>query len=78
MMINNYGCFHLSHVMRKHVYAMCEQQRHRSACTSTYLYFVIQKTLAGFCSGAGRFESYLVRNPEDKFSRDMAHFIPKS
>ena len=25
---------HMSHVMRKPVYAICEQQRHRSACTS--------------------------------------------
>ena len=25
---------HLSHVLRKHVYAICEQQRRRSACAS--------------------------------------------
>ena len=28
------------------------------------------KTLACFCSSAGRFESYLVENPEDRFSCD--------
>ena len=33
------------------------------------------KSLAGFCGCAGRFaiESYLVENPEDRFSRDEAH-----
>ena len=30
-------------------------------------------TLTGFCSWAGRFESYLVQNPEDRFSLDWAH-----
>ena len=30
------------------------------------------KPLASFCSWAGRFESYLVTNPEDRFSRDVA------
>ena len=30
------------------------------------------KTLASFCSWAGPFESYLVANPEDRFSRDGA------
>ena len=30
-------------------------------------------TLASFCGCAGRFESYLVENPEDRFSRDEAH-----
>ena len=31
--------------------------------------------LASFCCWAGRFESYLVANPEDRFSRDKAHGI---
>ena len=31
--------------------------------------------LSCFCSWAGRFESYLVVNSEDRFSRDVAHFI---
>ena len=30
-------------------------------------------TLANFFSWANRFESYLVENPEDRFSRDEAH-----
>ena len=33
------------------------------------------KTLASFCSWAGRFESYLIANPEDRSSHDEAHFI---
>ena len=39
--------------------------------------FYIQnfKPLASLCSWADRFESYLVKNPEDRFSRDEAHFI---
>ena len=31
------------------------------------------KTLASLCSWADQFESYLVANPEDRFSRDEAH-----
>ena len=83
---------HLSHVMRKPVLAICEQQRTRSACASaqsdqhlccsllsTYNAYTCEiqtfKPLASLCSWAGRFESYLVRNPEDRFSRDVAHLI---
>ena len=33
----------------------------------------IVKTVANFCSWAGRFVSYLVGNPEDRFSRNVAH-----
>ena len=33
------------------------------------------KTLAGHCGCAGPFESYLVTNPEDRFSREVAHII---
>ena len=33
------------------------------------------KTLASFCSCAGWFKSYLVGNPEDRFSRDGTHII---
>ena len=33
------------------------------------------KTLASFCGCAGRFESSLVTNPEDRFSRDKAHIV---
>ena len=32
-------------------------------------------TLAYLCSWADRFESYLVGNPEDRFSRDEAHVM---
>ena len=38
-------------------------------------FFYIQnfKPLASPCGCAGRFESYLVAHPEDRFSRDEAH-----
>ena len=36
------------------------------------------KILACFCGCAGRFVSYLVANPEDRFSRDEAHIICKN
>ena len=32
-------------------------------------------TIASFVSWADRFESYLVENPKDRFSRDEAHFV---
>ena len=35
-------------------------------------------TLASLCSWAGRFESYLVENPEDRFSRDVAQMKEKT
>ena len=86
---------YISHVMRKPVYAICEQQRRRSACTfaqcdqrlccslprsytASSFYVRNFKTLASFWSWAGQFESYLVANPEDRFSRDMAHIRKKS
>ena len=74
----------------KPAFAICEQQRHRSACafalsdqhlccsllgqynTST-CYIQNFKTLASLWCWADRFESYLVGNPKDRFSRDMAH-----
>ena len=36
------------------------------------------KPLPSFCGCAGLFVSYLVANPEDGFSRDVAHIIPWS
>ena len=70
--------------MRKPVFAICEQQRRRSACASAWsapLLFVTYtcysrnfKTLASLFSWADRFESYLVKNPKDRFSHDEAHF----
>ena len=76
--------------MRKPVFAICEQQRRRSACTSMqsdqHLYYLLHrwkktsstyiqnfKSLASLCGRAGEFESYLVGNPEDRFSHDVAH-----
>ena len=76
--------------MRNPVFAVCEQQRRRSACASAQadqrLYFSLPrwytassfyirnfKALARFWSWAGRFESYLVENPEDRFSHDEPH-----
>ena len=78
-----------SNIMRKPVYATCEQQRRRSACTSVqsdqHLWyslpwsynissFCIQtfKPLVSFCGWGGRFGSYLVENPEDRFSHEEA------
>ena len=78
----------MSHVLRKFVFAIWEQQRRRSACAPTQSYrclcyslprsyntssFYIRnfKPLANLCGCAGRFfESYLVANSEDRFSRD--------
>ena len=81
----------MSHVMRKPVFDICERQRHRSACASaqsdqhlcylllTYnicsFYMQKLKTLASLCCWAGRWESYLVGNPEDRFSHDVAHIV---
>ena len=81
--------YNMNHVMRKPVYDKCEQQRRRSACASVQSdkrlcysllryyntsRFYIQnfKPLASRCS---RFESYLVGNPEDRFSHDVAHIF---
>ena len=78
--------------MRKPVYAICEQQRHRSACTSAQsdqhlccllpsyyntstFYIQNYEPLVSFCSGAGSFVSYLVENPENRFSCDEAQII---
>ena len=33
------------------------------------------KILVSFCSWAGWFESYLVENPNDTFSRDVAQIV---
>ena len=57
----NVVLIHMSHVMRKSVYAICEHQRCRSACASA--------------SWADEFESNLVANPEDRFSHDKAHLF---
>ena len=36
------------------------------------------KPLASFCGCPGRFESYLVENPKDRFSCDEAHILSKT
>ena len=77
------------HVMRKPVYAICEQQRHRSACSlisASVVRFLdsiislvsLLLTLANPCSWADWFVSYLVENPEDRFSHDEAQIIQAS
>ena len=37
--------------------------------------FEISSLLAGFCGCAGQFESYLVENPDKRFSHDMARIV---
>ena len=78
----------MSHVMTQPVFALCEQQRCRSACAAAQSdqrlcsslpgkYYTSTcnsrnfKTLASLL--AGQFEYQLVANPEDRFSRDVAH-----
>ena len=82
----------MSYIMRKPVYAICEQQRRRSACASAQsdlglccslsgyyststCYSWNFKTLASIWSWAGQFESYLVGNPKNRFSRDEAQMV---
>ena len=67
-------------------YAIHEQHRCRSACVSAQseqrLYYLLSRqydtytcyiqTFKSLCSWASRFESNLLKNPEDRFSRDGA------
>ena len=70
---------HMSHVLRKPVYAMGEQQRPRSDCADAYTFYIQSfKAPRSFCSWAGPFESYLVANPKDMFSSDVAHIVVMS
>ena len=55
--------------MRKPAFAICEQD---SITNTSSFYIQNFKLLASFCSWADWFESYLVENPEDRFSRDGA------
>ena len=81
---------YVSHVMRKPVLCLCEQQgtdqpAHSQSLISTFIVCCLDsiiplvsfirnfKTLTSFCGCAGRFVSYLVANPEDRFSCDKAH-----
>ena len=77
---------YLNHVRRKPVFAICEQQRRRSACASaqtdqhlccsllrqhnTYTCYI-----QNFKTLAEQAESHLVANPKDRVSRDEANFI---
>ena len=80
----------MSLVMRKPIFTICKQQRHRSACASAQsdqclrcllprqynassFYVRTFKPLASYCGCAGWFVSYMVKNPEDRFSGDEAH-----
>ena len=82
----------MSHVMRKPVYAICDnkdadQPVHLCSLISVFVihfldriistewYILNFKTLASLSCWAGRFETNLVANPEDRFSHDMAHII---
>ena len=79
----------VSHVVRKPVYAICEQKRQISLASAqsdqclccslpgqhitSTCYSRNFKTLAILCGCACRFEFNLVANPEDRFSHDEAH-----
>ena len=81
--IKNINHCNMSWIMRKPVYVIFEEQSCRSACASAQSNFrvittnflgvqIFRKiTVASLYSWAGQFESYLVTNPEDRFSLDM-------
>ena len=52
----------------QHLCCSLPRSYYTSSCNSQNF-----KTLASLCSWAGRFVSYLVTNPEDRFSHDEAH-----
>ena len=80
---------HMSHVTRKPIYAICEQQSQislrslMSAFVVCYLDSIIPLVsiskiscpYLAFYSCTGQFGSYLVANPEDRFSGDEAHMF---
>ena len=72
-------CFcvlYLGQVMRKRV--LCHMRTRRAQISLRIritCYSRNFKPLASLCSRAGQFESNLVENPEDTFSRDVAHFV---
>ena len=65
----------MSPIMRKPVFAICEQQRCRSACASMQSDQHHCWSLGNFWSWACRFESYLVENPEERFSHDVVQMM---
>ena len=81
--------YNMSHVMRKPVFAICAQQRRRSACASAQsdkrLCYLLSKqyntssfyirNFKSLPSFCGLFEPTLVANPEDRFSRGEAQLL---
>ena len=77
----------MSRFKRKQDFRVCEKQRHRSAVListfvfatpivqSLFTYIQNFKLLAIFCDCTGQFVSFHIRNPEDRFSRVMAHIL---
>ena len=78
--------YNMSHVMRKPVYGICKQQRHRSTCASLQsdqrrccllpggiipLLAIAEISRPYLVSSAQ--QALTVTNPEDRFSRDVAH-----
>ena len=53
------------------------EPRHEKTCLchmrTTKAQISLLVSVASLCGCAGRFECYLVENPEDRFSRDEAH-----
>ena len=68
------SCFHARDDLPR---AHCDETDFRQYNTSS---FSIRnfKSLPSFCGCAGRFESTLVLNPEDRFSRDGADIWPST
>ena len=52
-----------------------EKPPSKRCCIRSSFYIGNFMPLANTCSWAGRFESYLVENPEDRFSRDEAAMV---
>ena len=73
----------LSHIMRKPVYALCEQQRRRSAsfvirCLKSLIPLVSISEISSLYIASVAVQAGLSlpwwQTPEDRFSRDEAHF----
>ena len=67
---------HVSHVMRKSAFCICENKdadQRLSFRNTDSTIPLLPKPLAIFCGGTSRFVSGLVGNPEDRFSHNEAH-----
>ena len=77
----DYGIF--KQQKRRSAYASAQSDQHlccslpRQYNTST-CYIQNFKTLPSFCGCTGRFESTLVANPEDRFSRDEVQSVSET